>query len=50
MSVLFPRHLLTPRERWRSTVITTYVCLSVRLSVCPSVWISPQQHARSLPN
>jgi len=38
--------LLRPRERWRSIVIRTSICLSV----CLYASISPKPYARSLPN
>jgi len=44
------RLLLLPRERWRSIVMSTSVCLCVCMSVCLSESISPETHAQSLPN
>ena len=37
---------LRPRERWRSIVMSTSVCLSVRLSVHEHI---PERYVRSLP-
>ena len=39
------KFLLCPRERFRSIVMSAYVCVSV----CLSVSISLEPHARSLP-
>jgi len=41
-----PAFLLHPQERLRGIVMNTSVCVSV----CPSARISPETHARSLPN
>ena len=43
--------LLRQRERWRSIVMNTSVCVCVCvcLSVCLSASLSPESHARSLP-
>jgi len=42
-------YLLRPWKRWRSIVMSTFVCLSVCLSMWLSARISPESHARSLP-
>jgi len=44
--------LFLPQERWQSIIMSMSVCLSVSLSVsvCLSASISPEPHARSLPN
>jgi len=47
---MFRTYLLLPQQRWRCIVMNTSVCAFVCVSVCLSASISPEAHARSLPN